>query len=73
MEIGGHTDNSGSASYNKQLSEKRAHSVYAYLITQGLNPARLSTKGYGSDRPIADNATEAGRQTNRRIEFMITH
>ena len=71
VEISGHTDNSGSAPYNKQLSEKRAHSVYDYLINQGLTPDRLTTKGYGSDKPIADNNTEPGRQKNRRIEFKI--
>lgn len=71
VEISGHTDNSGSATYNKQLSEKRAKSVYQYLIGNGLDQKRLTTKGYGSDQPIADNSTEDGRQQNRRIEFKI--
>lgn len=71
VEISGHTDNSGAAAYNKQLSEKRAHSVYQYLIQNGLDQKRLTTKGYGPDQPIADNTTEEGRQQNRRIEFKI--
>jgi OmpA-OmpF porin, OOP family len=71
VEISGHTDNSGSATYNKQLSEKRAQSVYDYLVRNGLDQKRLTTKGYGPDQPIADNATEEGRQRNRRIEFKI--
>jgi OmpA-OmpF porin, OOP family len=71
VEISGHTDNSGSVTYNKQLSEKRAQSVYHYLTQNGLDQKRLTTKGYGPDQPIADNATEQGRQKNRRIEFKI--
>jgi OOP family OmpA-OmpF porin len=71
VEISGHTDNSGSATYNKQLSERRAKSVYQYLVENGLDQKRLTTKGYGPDQPIADNATEEGRQQNRRIEFKI--
>lgn len=71
VEISGHTDNSGSPSYNVQLSEKRAQSVNNYLIERGIAPERLRTKGYGSDQPIADNTTEEGRQKNRRIEFKI--
>jgi OmpA-OmpF porin, OOP family len=73
VEIGGHTDNSGAAAYNKQLSEKRAQSVYDYLIKEGIDPGRLARKGYGSESPLADNNTEEGRQKNRRIEFKITH
>lgn len=71
VEISGHTDNSGSPAYNKQLSEKRAQAVNNYLIEKGIAPGRLVTKGHGSDRPIADNATEEGRQRNRRIEFKV--
>jgi OmpA-OmpF porin, OOP family len=73
VEISGHTDNSGAAVYNKQLSEKRARSVYTYLVEHGVNAKRLTTKGYGSEHPIADNTLEAGRQKNRRIEFKIVH
>lgn len=71
VEISGHTDDSGLSAYNKQLSQRRAQSVYNYLIAHGINSKRLTTTGYGSDRPIADNATDAGKQKNRRIEFKI--
>ena len=71
VEISGHTDNTGSAAYNQQLSEKRAKSVYSYIIGKGINPLRLEWKGYGSSKPIQSNDTEEGRQQNRRIEFTI--
>lgn len=71
VEISGHTDNTGSASYNVQLSEKRAAAVNNYLVSQGISPGRLIPKGYGSQQPIADNDSEEGRQKNRRIEFKI--
>ncbi len=71
VEIGGHTDNSGSAVYNRQLSEKRAFSVFTFLINHGIDKKRLVTKGYGPDQPVASNETEEGRQQNRRIEFRI--
>jgi outer membrane protein OmpA-like peptidoglycan-associated protein len=71
VEVSGHTDNSGQPAYNKQLSERRAFSVYNYLIQQGILKNRLVPVGYGADRPIAGNDSEAGRQQNRRIEFRI--
>lgn len=71
VEISGHTDNVGSDAYNLQLSERRAQSVYNYLVSNGVDRGRLSTKGYGSAQPIADNAIEEGRQKNRRIEFKL--
>jgi outer membrane protein OmpA-like peptidoglycan-associated protein len=71
VEIGGHTDNSGSDVYNRQLSEKRAMSVYDYLTAAGIDKKRLLLKGYGPDVPVASNDTEEGRQLNRRIEFRI--
>lgn len=71
VEISGHTDNTGNASYNQQLSEKRAKSVNNYLISKGISKERLSFLGYGSTRPITENDTESGRQQNRRIEFTI--
>ena len=71
VEISGHTDNSGSAEYNRQLSEKRALSVYAFLTQHGIDKKRLLPKGYGPDQPVASNDAEAGRQQNRRIEFRI--
>jgi outer membrane protein OmpA-like peptidoglycan-associated protein len=69
--IAGHTDSTGSESYNQQLSERRAAAVKNALSGQGVNPARLSTIGYGESRPIADNNTESGRQINRRVEITI--
>jgi outer membrane protein OmpA-like peptidoglycan-associated protein len=71
VEISGHTDNTGNQAYNQQLSEKRAQSVYSYIIENGINPKRLTRKGYGSVRPITPNDSEEGRQQNRRIEFTI--
>jgi outer membrane protein OmpA-like peptidoglycan-associated protein len=71
LEISGHTDNTGSAPYNRQLSEKRAKSVFQYLVDNGVSPQRLSPKGYGPDSPVATNDTEEGRMLNRRIEFKI--
>jgi outer membrane protein OmpA-like peptidoglycan-associated protein len=71
IEIGGHTDDTGSALYNKQLSEKRAYAVYAYLIQNGIESKRLLAKGYGPDKPVVPNDSEKNRQLNRRIEFKI--
>jgi outer membrane protein OmpA-like peptidoglycan-associated protein len=71
IEIGGHTDNTGNPAYNQQLSEKRAKSVYNYIISKGISPKRLSAKGFGSVKPVASNETDTGRQLNRRIEFTI--
>lgn len=71
IEIGGHTDNTGNAAYNQQLSEKRAKSVYNYIISNGISPKRLAVKGFGSIMPVASNETDSGRQLNRRIEFTI--
>ena len=71
VEIGGHTDNIGSAGYNDELSEKRALSVWQYLINAGITKNRLSYRGYGMSQPIADNQTEEGRSKNRRTEFKI--
>ncbi len=71
MEIRGHTDSSGDHDYNQILSEKRAETVRDYLIKNGISPHRLSTAGFGQDRPIASNDTEQGRALNRRTEFYI--
>jgi outer membrane protein OmpA-like peptidoglycan-associated protein len=71
IELGGHTDNVGSAKSNQVLSENRAKSVYSYLLENGISKERLTAKGYGDTKPIADNATEKGRAENRRSEFMI--
>lgn len=69
IEIQGHTDNMGSASANKRLSEKRAKSVMQYLIDQGVDPERLQWAGYGQTQPIASNETAKGRRQNRRVEL----
>jgi len=71
VEIGGHTDSKGRASYNKWLSQKRAQSVMKYLVKTGISQNRLKAVGFGEDYPIADNKTEEGRAMNRRIEFKI--
>jgi len=69
--IHGHTDNVGGAEYNKNLSERRAMSVYNYLIRKGISANRLSYQGLGFSRPVATNDTETGRALNRRTEFVI--
>jgi OOP family OmpA-OmpF porin len=69
IRIEGNTDNIGTAKYNMGLSERRASSVMAYLVKAGINTNRLSTIGYGFTKPIATNATEAGRALNRRVEL----
>ncbi|MDX9932595.1 MAG: OmpA family protein [Bacteroidales bacterium] len=71
IEISGHTDNYGSRSYNKNLSENRAMAVVQYLVSAGIDAQRLTYMGYGFDQPIATNETDAGRQLNRRTEFRI--
>jgi outer membrane protein OmpA-like peptidoglycan-associated protein len=71
LEISGHTDNRGSASYNHDLSQRRAESVRMYFLARGINPARLTSIGYGFDRPIASNRTASGRAKNRRTEFRL--
>ena len=71
VEISGHTDNLGTATYNLQLSLKRAQSVASYLIAHGIASGRLVQKGYGADKPIKPNDTEENRQVNRRIEFRV--
>jgi|SRR5699024_6213234 len=67
----GHTDNTGRAEYNMQLSEKRAKSVYDYLINQGISSSRFTTKWYGEEQPKHDNSTADGRSKNRRVEIGI--
>ena len=71
VELGGHTDNTGSPSYNKNLSLKRAESVADYLVSNGIDTRRIVKKGYGADQPIRANDTEENKQFNRRIEFKI--
>ncbi len=71
IEISGHTDNSGSDDYNLKLSRNRAESVVKYLISRGINPLQLLSKGYGSTQPVASNETEEGRRLNRRTEMKV--
>ena len=71
IEIGGHTDNQGSESYNERLSNDRAKAVYDYLVNKGIDSNRMTYKGYGMSKPIASNDTEEGRALNRRTEFTI--
>lgn len=68
--IEGHTDNSGTPARNKKLSEERAQAVKAALTTKGIDASRLTAKGIGQDKPIADNASEEGKAKNRRVEIV---
>lgn len=71
IEIGGHTDSTGTYEYNLELSEKRAKRVYNYLIEEGISKERLRYKGYADTQPIDTNQTEEGRANNRRTEFRV--
>jgi OOP family OmpA-OmpF porin len=70
FEIAGHTDDRGDAKMNEALSDARARAVLEYLVAQGLDATRFTTRGYGASRPVADNNTADGRRKNRRIEFV---
>ncbi len=69
--IEGHTDATGEASYNQWLSEKRAASVKTHAVSLGFPAGRITTKGYGKDKPVATNSTAEGRQKNRRVDITI--
>ncbi|MDO9452346.1 MAG: OmpA family protein [Stagnimonas sp.] len=71
--IEGHTDSTGSASLNMTLSQQRADAVKAYLVSQSVPAASVTTVGKGKDVPVADNATASGRQQNRRVEIIIAN
>lgn len=71
VEVAGHTDSTGSDDYNQGLSERRASSVSQYLHAQGVKNQRLITIGLGETMPVADNGTESGRQSNRRVEITM--
>ncbi len=71
IKVIGHTDSVGSDTYNQALSERRASSVAAYLLSQGLDPNKLTSEGKGKSQPVADNDTEEGRAKNRRVELHI--
>ncbi|KUO59095.1 hypothetical protein APF79_10760 [bacterium BRH_c32] len=71
IEISGHTDNVGADKYNMELSQKRADATKAYIVSKGIASNRITTKGYGKTKPLTSNATDAGREQNRRVEFTI--
>jgi OmpA-OmpF porin, OOP family len=72
IEVQGHTDNRGGSAYNRDLSNRRAGSVRKYLVARGVPPERLTSIGYGFDRPLVDNSTEQNRALNRRVQFVRT-
>jgi outer membrane protein OmpA-like peptidoglycan-associated protein len=72
IEIQGHTDNTGTDSYNQGLSERRAGAVASYLKSNGIRSSRVTTKGYGETAPKYPNDTESGQSQNRRVDFLIT-
>jgi OOP family OmpA-OmpF porin len=71
VQIEGHTDATGTAGINRKLSQQRAEAVLKYLADKGVVKQRMVAKGFGPDKPIADNADEVGREQNRRVEFNI--
>jgi outer membrane protein OmpA-like peptidoglycan-associated protein len=72
LRIEGHTDSTGSTRVNLRLSKQRADSVSEFLSSQGIDPSRIQTAGYGAERPISDNSTAQGRRENRRVEIIIS-
>jgi outer membrane protein OmpA-like peptidoglycan-associated protein len=72
IRVAGHTDSTGSETYNMELSRRRAEAVRNALVTRGVDPARIDTVGYGESSPIAGNDTPSGRQMNRRVTLTIT-
>ena len=72
LEVQGHTDNRGSAGYNKRLSNSRAGSVKKYLVSHGVPQGRLASSGYGFDRPLVPNDSAQNRALNRRVQFIRT-
>ncbi|MDX2018662.1 MAG: OmpA family protein [Deltaproteobacteria bacterium] len=71
VQVEGHTDSTGTPEHNKKLSQQRAESVKAAMVARGVPAKRLVPKGFGLEKPIADNATDEGREKNRRVEFNI--
>ncbi len=70
LSIEGHTDNQGSLTYNQELSGLRAAAVKQALVNLSIHPDRLKSRGFGEEKPVADNQTEEGRAKNRRVEFV---
>ena len=71
LQVEGHTDSTGSAAINRKLSQARAESVMKYLKDHGIEAKRMVAKGFGPDKPLADNGTDEGKEQNRRVEFNI--
>jgi outer membrane protein OmpA-like peptidoglycan-associated protein len=71
VDVYGHTDSTGSDSYNLSLSQRRAGAVADYLTTRGVQSARLGTRGFGEAQPVASNDTEEGKAANRRVEIKL--
>ncbi len=71
VKIYGHTDSTGSDAINNPLSQRRAESVYNYLMSKGVSGSRMMSQGFGSTQPVADNSTVSGREQNRRVEVFI--
>jgi outer membrane protein OmpA-like peptidoglycan-associated protein len=72
LSIEGHTDSDGTDKYNQNLSERRAAAVRTHLVGQGIGETMLNSLGHGEARPLADNASDDGKEKNRRVEFLIT-
>ncbi len=72
LQVEGYTDNIGSEEYNQELSEKRADSVRAYLISQGVPPDTVGAQGFGMSNPVADNSSASGRKLNRRVDMVVS-
>jgi len=72
VDVVGHASSDGDDAYNQQLSERRATSVRGYLVNSGVQSVRLNAIGMGETQPVADNATQAGRAANRRVEILLT-
>ena len=70
--VEGYTDSQGTATYNQDLSQRRARSVRDYLISRGIASSRVTAEGFGLTRPIADNESPEGRANNRRVEIVVT-
>jgi OOP family OmpA-OmpF porin len=71
VEFSGYTDSIGTEAYNQKLSERRASSAQSYVAKQGIDPSRITTRGFGESNPIADNKTSDGRAKNRRVEVKV--
>ncbi len=71
LQVEGHTDITGTAEHNRKLSQRRAEAVRSFLVSAGVGGKRLVAKGFGPDRPIADNAADEGKEANRRVELNI--